>query len=260
LTVAPPLMSAPDETTKGFTLGRWSQRKLAAARGEAPAAPPSTPVPAAPPPAAAAPVAGDAAPAVLPPIEALTIDSDFTAYLQPKVDAALRRQALKKLFSDPHFNVMDGLDIYIDDYGKPDPLPPGMLEQLVQGRYLFDPPATRVNAAGFVEDVAPDEVAALAADAPDVDAIAAAPDTAAGDADRASPATVSANADAGTPNAAVADAGAAGDAAARVAPVTDAVPPVAPLSTVRSSACPPERVEVAAAIVPAPAGQDGAPR
>ncbi|MEY4753990.1 MAG: hypothetical protein RJA44_1665, partial [Pseudomonadota bacterium] len=35
-----------------------------------------------------------------------------------------------KLFSDPHFNVMDGLDIYIDDYGQPDPLPPGMLEQL----------------------------------------------------------------------------------------------------------------------------------
>ena len=30
---------------------------------------------------------------------------------------------MKKLFSDPHFNVMDGLDTYIDDYGKPDPLP-----------------------------------------------------------------------------------------------------------------------------------------
>ena len=31
---------------------------------------------------------------------------------------------MKKLFSDPHFNVMDGLDTYIDDYGKPDPIPP----------------------------------------------------------------------------------------------------------------------------------------
>ena len=31
--------------------------------------------------------------------------------------------AMKKLFTDPHFNVMDGLDIYIDDYRKPDPLP-----------------------------------------------------------------------------------------------------------------------------------------
>ena len=30
---------------------------------------------------------------------------------------------MKKLFSDPHFNVMDGLDTYIDDYGKPDPIP-----------------------------------------------------------------------------------------------------------------------------------------
>jgi hypothetical protein len=35
----------------------------------------------------------------------------------------LRSRALKKLFTDPHFNVMDGLDTYIDDYGKPDPIP-----------------------------------------------------------------------------------------------------------------------------------------
>ena len=43
---------------------------------------------------------------------------------------------MKKLFSDPHFNVMDGLDTYIDDYGKPDPIPPSMLRQMVQSKFL----------------------------------------------------------------------------------------------------------------------------
>jgi len=40
------------------------------------------------------------------------------------------------MFTDPHFNIMDGLDIYIDDYSKPDPLPPGMLERMVQSDML----------------------------------------------------------------------------------------------------------------------------
>ena len=31
---------------------------------------------------------------------------------------------------------MDGLDIYIDDYSKPDPLPPGMLARMVQSDML----------------------------------------------------------------------------------------------------------------------------
>ncbi len=43
---------------------------------------------------------------------------------------------MRKLFSDPHFNVMDGLDTYIDDYGKPDPIPESMLRQLNQSKLL----------------------------------------------------------------------------------------------------------------------------
>ena len=35
----------------------------------------------------------------------------FHGVPQPKVDETLKRQALKQLFRDPHFNVMDGLDI-----------------------------------------------------------------------------------------------------------------------------------------------------
>jgi hypothetical protein len=43
---------------------------------------------------------------------------------------------MKKLFSDPHFNVMDGLDTYIDDYGKPNPIPLSMLRRMNQAAVL----------------------------------------------------------------------------------------------------------------------------
>ncbi len=148
-----------------FSLRRWSQRKLAASR--AVSAPAAVPV-SAPTAVAAAPAAAPAttapegavaaAPAAveLPPIDSLSLASDFTPFLEPGVDDSLRRQALKKLFGQPAFNVMDGLDVYIDDYGKPDPIAPEVVRQLVQGRYLFDPPKTRVNAQGAVEDVPPE--------------------------------------------------------------------------------------------------------
>lgn len=127
-----------------FSLRRWSQRKLAVARSAATPAPPadatavnasaavadaSAPVPA----AAAGVTTGAGEPArdaPLPPVESLTIDSDFTAFLKPEVDSGVKRAALKKLFSDPRFNVMDGLDIYIGDYTQPDPMPAGMLAKL----------------------------------------------------------------------------------------------------------------------------------
>ncbi|MFO1305887.1 MAG: DUF3306 domain-containing protein [Burkholderiales bacterium] len=124
----------------GAFLHRWSRRKHEAARGiESPAqapvegAPKSAPVPA-PVPApivAATPAPAQAAePLPLPPVESLTLESDFTPFLSKKVDETVKRAALRKLFSDPHFNVMDGLDVYIDDYSKPDPMPPGFLDKL----------------------------------------------------------------------------------------------------------------------------------
>ncbi|MBU3566298.1 DUF3306 domain-containing protein [Polynucleobacter sp. MWH-HuK1] len=63
-------------------------------------------------------------------------DPDFSAFMKPDVDPAVQQAALKKMFTDPHFNIMDGLDIYIDDYSKPDPLPLGMLERMVQSDML----------------------------------------------------------------------------------------------------------------------------
>ena len=52
---------------------------------------------------------------------------------------------------------MDGLDTYIDDYSKPDPIAPDVVARLAQARYIFDPPATRVDESGFVVDVPADE-------------------------------------------------------------------------------------------------------
>lgn len=146
---------ASDPERERFTLKRWSQRKHAAAREMASAAPAPEPAPVAP----AATHAESPAPAQaepLPSVESLSFDDDFTAFMKPEVDPSLRREALKKLFRDPRFNVMDGLDVYIDDYTKSDPIPPSVLAGLAQARYLFDPPKTRINERGEVEDVPPE--------------------------------------------------------------------------------------------------------
>ncbi len=74
------------------------------------------------------------APEPLPPVESLTPESDFSPFMREGVDPEVRRGAVKKLFADPRFNVMDGLDVYIDDYSKPDPLPEGWLEKMTQVR------------------------------------------------------------------------------------------------------------------------------
>ena len=186
--------------TTRFSLRRWSKRKLEAARNEdsprpvdnpaggdavrardiaAPATPvemlESTPVAIAVPPEAApsssAPDAGLRSPAAqsgaasanvgLPSLESLTIDSDYSPFMQPGVDEDVKRRALRKLLRHPRFNVMDGLDVYIDDYSLPSPIEPALARTLMQARYIFNPPQTRVNADGHVEDV-PDEPVAAA--------------------------------------------------------------------------------------------------
>ncbi len=105
-------------------LARWSRLK----QEEIKAQPPTQPQPV---------VDANAPPPELPPIEKLTINSDYTGFFHPKVDKKLRQAALRKLFSDPHFNVMDGLDVYIDDYSKSDPLPAEMLAQLKHGQQIL---------------------------------------------------------------------------------------------------------------------------
>lgn len=72
-------------------------------------------------------------------VEFLDAESDYSLFLAKGVDKAVRQAAMKKLFSDPHFHVMDGLDIYIDDYTKAAPLPVGMLAALRQAQTLLEP-------------------------------------------------------------------------------------------------------------------------
>ncbi len=69
----------------------------------------------------------------------LTRDSDYSPFVAKGVDETVKRSAMKKLFSDPHFNIMDGLDIYIDDYNKFEPIPPEMLAALNHAKALLDP-------------------------------------------------------------------------------------------------------------------------
>jgi len=114
----------------GDFFNRWSRRKSdAAAEPAAPATPAVEPaVP-----------AEDLPPPTMEEVAALGPDADFRRFVQPGVDEAVRRSAMKKLFSDPHFNVMDGLDIYIDDYNKFEPLPAAMLAMLEHAKPVLDP-------------------------------------------------------------------------------------------------------------------------
>jgi hypothetical protein len=90
---------------------------------------------------AVAPPPGPARPArklpTLDDVASLGPDSDFSAFVSEGVDKTVQRLAMKKLFSDPHFNVLDGLDVYIDDYNKPDLIPAAMLASLQHAKSMF---------------------------------------------------------------------------------------------------------------------------
>jgi hypothetical protein len=140
-------------------LSRWSRRKTEARTAE--------PEAAASPATAAGGETADPALATakepLAPAETLTFDSDFKPFMDPEVEEGVRQQALKALFRDPRFNVMDGLDTYIDDYSKPDPIPEGWMSQLRQVSRLGDfagrqeaERATRENAQAQAQAGAPE--------------------------------------------------------------------------------------------------------
>jgi len=160
-----------DRSNEGFA-SRWSRRKAQARQGEGPpaevtlpkastvegvsTAPPvageggalktvaaERPAPARAPDRGSEPAkaAAGTGPATTPPptlddVAELTATSNFSRFVGRDVDPAVKNAAMKKLFADPHFNVMDGLDTYIDDYNKADPLPRSLLRQMVQARVL----------------------------------------------------------------------------------------------------------------------------
>lgn len=89
-------------------------------------------------------------------VRSLTTDSDFTPFMARSVASDVRNAAMKRLFADPHFNVMDGLDIYIDDYTQPDPLPAATLRRLASARFMKlvgeDPDRTDARAEGVPQE------------------------------------------------------------------------------------------------------------
>lgn len=78
-------------------------------------------------------------PVTLEDVASLTKNSDYKPFLAKGVDEAVKRSAMKKLFSDPHFNVMDGLDTYIDDYSVFEPVTPAMLLAMNHAKPLLEP-------------------------------------------------------------------------------------------------------------------------
>jgi Protein of unknown function (DUF3306) len=69
-------------------------------------------------------------------VHELTPQSDFKPFMRADVSPEVKNAAMKQLFKDPHFNVMDMMDTYVDDYSKPDPLPPEMLRKMAVTRFL----------------------------------------------------------------------------------------------------------------------------
>lgn len=176
-------MAAEDDSSNFFS--RWSRRKVQVRSGEPlPPEPPAPPVA----PIAAAVVAPptpvwqtDPVPADTPaePPPALTLDdvarltpeSDYSAFVARDVPADVRNAAVKKLFTDPHYNVMDGLDIYIDDYSQPSPITAAEMAKMVGAQFLKlvdDPNEVKPAAAAApATDTPPDTTAAQQAEAND---------------------------------------------------------------------------------------------
>ncbi|WP_291008095.1 DUF3306 domain-containing protein [Hydrogenophaga sp.] len=159
---------------------RWSRRKVQVRSGDPLPAEPAPPVPRVAPPVApsgvqaAVPVESPAEaeqPAPPPPtledVAELTPQSDFKRFVGRSVSPEVRNAAVRKLFTDPHYNVMDGLDIYIDDYSQPSPLSAAMMAKMVGAQFLK-----------LVDD--PNEVKvapAIASPASDAAQVAATPET-----------------------------------------------------------------------------------
>jgi hypothetical protein len=165
----------------GF-LGRWSKRKLEVKQGKALQPEPSPELVPSPQPS---PTSGrrsetvvsgagrEVAPSTsrgegggegspeLPPltledVKALTAESDFSRFAGRNVAPEVRNAAMKKLFADPRYNVMDGLDVYTGDYSRPDPIPNAVLRKLASAKFLglFDEEERREEAASQARDVA----------------------------------------------------------------------------------------------------------
>ena len=155
-------------------LERWSRRKREASQG----IDDETPVPpAAPAQAGAAPPPAEPE---LPDIDSLGEDSDYSAFMAPGVDGSLRRQALRKLFRSPKFNVCDGLDDYCDDFTRWTPLgdivTADMRHHLERAARLAEQVEEAIGPPDGAEPVEPAAAVAATGTAPEDPAARAGPD------------------------------------------------------------------------------------
>lgn len=117
----------------------------------------------------AAPAAAEE-PLDLPDIDSLTRESDYTVFLQEKVPAALRKQALRKLWrSDPVFANLDGLNDYDDDYSKPAIVGAAVRTAYDALRGYAPPPEAEAEEGAAEAEVADASDAEGAAEEPSVD-------------------------------------------------------------------------------------------
>ncbi len=124
-----PLSLAEEEAEASF-LSRWSRRKQAIARGETPAEPP--------PPSVAAAPAAQPEPALPDPLT-LGMADDFSAFLRDKVPPALKHKAMQHLFSHPHFNELDMMDVYMEDFNLVPNLEPASMDLVRHAKAVLDP-------------------------------------------------------------------------------------------------------------------------
>lgn len=76
---------------------------------------------------------------------------DIKAFMVDKVSAELKNKAFKALFSRPEFNVMDGLDIYIDDYNKFTPLSKEDIGKMTLSKQLLSRPDLEIPKKGDMQ-------------------------------------------------------------------------------------------------------------
>ncbi|NMQ28024.1 DUF3306 domain-containing protein [Candidatus Accumulibacter phosphatis] len=86
--------------------------------------------------AARAPLALEEIP--LPDPATLSLADDFSVFLHAKVPEALKRQAMRQLFAQAHFNIVDGLDVCMEDFNALPDLPRDELALLRHAREVLD--------------------------------------------------------------------------------------------------------------------------
>lgn len=73
-------------------------------------------------------------------LHAVKQGGDIKAFMVDKVSTELKNKAFNALFSRPEYNVMDGLDIYIDDYSKFIPLTQEDIGKMTFSKQLLSRP------------------------------------------------------------------------------------------------------------------------